>query len=50
MDSAPTIPSESTRLELMAIITTAVIIVMPISETLKLFEYSTPLNIRLYSK
>ncbi|MNI58377.1 hypothetical protein D3C73_1134870 [compost metagenome] len=38
MESAPTIPSDSTRFELIAIMTVAVIMVMPISETLKLLE------------
>ncbi|MNF07499.1 hypothetical protein D3C80_2076900 [compost metagenome] len=38
MDRAPTIPSDSTRLELIAIMTVAVIRVMPMSETLKLLE------------
>ncbi|MNR56947.1 hypothetical protein D3C85_1776260 [compost metagenome] len=50
MESAPTIPSDSTRLELIAMMTVAVIMVMPISETLKLLEYRTPLNTRLYNK
>ncbi|MNE65494.1 hypothetical protein D3C80_1609770 [compost metagenome] len=48
MDNAPTIPSDSTRLELIAIMIIAVTMVIPIRETLKLLEYRTPLNTRLY--
>ena len=50
MDSAPTMPRDSTTLEVTASITRVVIMVMATRETPKLEEYMTPAKVFLYTR
>jgi hypothetical protein len=49
MLNAPTIPSDKMILEVIVMITRHVTVERPINDKLKLFEYSTPEKVNLYT-